>query len=72
MIAASGASIPEGNNESLSHNYDQDYKHSVLGEPSDIYTDCGASTQDVRHLYACKGDIVVMNVGLAPTLCRYD
>ena len=31
----------------------QDYKHRVLGEPSDIGTDCGASPQDVRHLFAC-------------------
>ena len=31
----------------------QDYKHRMLGEPSDIYTDCGASPQDVRHLFAC-------------------
>ena len=31
----------------------QDYKHRVLGEPSDICTDCGASPQDVRHLFAC-------------------
>ena len=30
-----------------------DYKHRVLGEPSDICTDCGASPQDVRHLFAC-------------------
>ena len=31
----------------------QDYKHRVLGEPSAICTDCGASPQDVRHLFAC-------------------
>ena len=31
----------------------QDYKHMVLGIPSDICTDCGASPQDVRHLFAC-------------------
>ena len=31
----------------------QDYKHMVLGKPSDICTDCGASPQDVRHLFAC-------------------
>ena len=31
----------------------QDYKHRVLGEPSDVCTDCGASPQDVRHLFAC-------------------
>ena len=31
----------------------QDYKHMVLGEPSDICTYCGASPQDVRHLFAC-------------------
>ena len=31
----------------------QDYNHRVLGEPSDICTDCGASPQDVRHLFAC-------------------
>ena len=31
----------------------QDYKHRVLGEPNDICTDCGASPQDVRHLFAC-------------------
>ena len=31
----------------------QDYKHRVIGEPSDICTDCGASPQDVRHLFAC-------------------
>ena len=30
----------------------QDYKHRVLGEPSDICTDCGDSPQDVRHLFA--------------------
>ena len=32
----------------------QDYKHMVFGEPSDICTDCGASPQDVRHLFACN------------------
>ena len=31
----------------------QNYKHRVLGEPSDICTDCGASPQDVRHLFVC-------------------
>ena len=31
----------------------QDYRHRVLGEPSDICTDCGDSPQDVRHLFAC-------------------
>ena len=31
----------------------QDYNHRVLGEPSDICTDCGASPQDVRHLFVC-------------------
>ena len=31
----------------------QDYKHRVFGETSDICTDCGASPQDVRHLFAC-------------------
>ena len=31
----------------------QDYKHRVLGEQSDISTDCGASPQDVRHLFPC-------------------
>ena len=31
----------------------QDYKHRVLGEPSDICTDCGASPQNVRHLFDC-------------------
>ena len=31
----------------------QDYKHRVFGEPSDICTECGASSQDVRHLFAC-------------------
>ena len=31
----------------------QDYKHRVLGEPSDICTDCGASPQDVRHRFVC-------------------
>ena len=31
----------------------QDYTHRVFGEPSDICTDCGASPQDVRHLFAC-------------------
>ena len=30
-----------------------DYKHRVFGEPSDIRTDCVASPQDVRHLFAC-------------------
>ena len=32
----------------------QDYKHMVFGEPSDICTGCGASPQDVRHLFACN------------------
>ena len=32
----------------------QHYKHRVFGEPSDICTDCGASPQDVRHLFACN------------------
>ena len=32
----------------------QDYKHRLFGEPSDICTDCGASPQDVRHLFACN------------------
>ena len=32
----------------------QDYKHRVFGEPSDICTNCGASPQDVRHLFACN------------------
>ena len=31
----------------------QDYKHMVFGKPSDICTDCGASPQDVRHLFVC-------------------
>ena len=31
----------------------QDYKRRVLGEPSDICTDCGTSLQDVRCLFAC-------------------
>ena len=31
----------------------QDYKHRVLGEPSDICTDCEASPQDMRHMFAC-------------------
>ena len=31
----------------------QDYKHRVSGKPSDICTDCGASPQDGRHLFAC-------------------
>ena len=31
----------------------KDYKHRVLGETSDICTDCGASPQDVRHLFPC-------------------
>ena len=31
----------------------QDYNHMVFGKPSDICTDCGASPQDVRHLFAC-------------------
>ena len=30
----------------------EDCKHRVLGEPSDICTDCGASPQDVIHLFA--------------------
>ena len=45
-------------NDALSHNYGQDtcnllqdYMHRVLGEPSDICTDCGTSPQDVRHLF---------------------
>ena len=32
----------------------QDYKHRVFGKPSDICTDCGASPQDVRYLFACN------------------
>ena len=32
----------------------QDYKHWVFGRPSFICTDCGASPQDVRHLFACN------------------
>ena len=32
----------------------QDYKHRVFDEPSDICTECGASPQDERHLFACK------------------
>ena len=32
----------------------QDYKLRVLGEPSDICTDCRASPQHVRHLFACS------------------
>ena len=32
----------------------QDYKHRVFSEPSDICTDCGASPQDVRHLFVCN------------------
>ena len=32
----------------------QDYKHRMFGEPSDICTECGASRQDVRHLFACN------------------
>ena len=32
----------------------QDYKNRVFGEQSDICTDCGASPQDVRHLFACN------------------
>ena len=31
----------------------QHYKHRVLGEPSDICTDCGASPHNVIHLFAC-------------------
>ena len=31
----------------------QDYKHRVFGESSDLCTDCRASPQDVRHLFAC-------------------
>ena len=31
----------------------QDYMHMVLGKPSDICTDCGASPQDVRRLLVC-------------------
>ena len=30
----------------------QDYNHMVLGEPSDICTYCGASPQDVSHIFA--------------------
>ena len=32
----------------------QDYKHRVFGESSDICTDCGASPQDVNHLFVCN------------------
>ena len=31
----------------------QYYKHRVLGKPMVICTYCGASPQDVRHLFAC-------------------
>ena len=44
-------------NDALSHNYGQYtaiyYRTTSIGEPSDICTDCGASPQDVRHLFAC-------------------
>ena len=30
----------------------QDYKYMVFGEPINICTNCGASPQDVRHLFA--------------------
>ena len=32
----------------------QHYKHMVLGKPSDICTDCEASPQIVRHMFACN------------------
>ena len=32
----------------------QDYTHRMFGEPSDICTECGASPQDVRQLFACN------------------
>ena len=47
-------------NDALSYSYGsghchllQDYKNRVLGELSDICTYCGASPQDVKHLFAC-------------------
>ena len=35
----------------------QDYKHRVFGESSNICTDCGASPQNVRHLFACNAHL---------------
>ena len=32
----------------------QDYKDRVFGEPSDNCTNCGASPQDARRLFACN------------------
>ena len=32
----------------------QDFKHRVFSEPNDICTECGASPQDVSHLFACN------------------
>ena len=37
----------------------QDYKHRVLGKPSDICTDCRVSSQDVRHLFACNDTAMI-------------
>ena len=39
----------------------QDYKHRVFGEPSDICTECGASPQDVRHLFAFFERMIYLN-----------
>ena len=38
----------------------------MLGEPSDICTDCGASAQDVRHLFASnKHQTVTTDLAMA-------
>ena len=42
----------------------QDYKHRVFSEPSDICTDCGASLQDVRHLFACTTHRLTCHQGI--------
>ena len=45
----------------------QDYNHRVFGEPSDISTECGASPQDVRHMFACTTHPTDLSPG---DLCR--
>ena len=32
----------------------QVYKHKVFGEPINFFTECGASPQDVIHLFTCN------------------
>ena len=48
----------------------QDYKHRVFGEPSDICTYCGASPQEVRHMFACTTNPTDLSPEV-PCTCTY-